>query len=156
MRRWDGRGLEGLPLQLLIVAVILGISLPIVYAGFDNYDKSRVDSATRAEAGRAMSLAALLYAGGPGNSDTLTIDIPNGVLGHVEYFALGGPLGSLEASSVRYRMLGGIEQRVTPSNSFVQITTLAGTALSFGAGKHQVQMECVSGLNATYVQVKEL
>ncbi|MBI5000757.1 MAG: hypothetical protein HZB92_04425 [Euryarchaeota archaeon] len=156
MRRWDGRGLEGLPLQLLIVAVILGISLPIAYAGFDNYDKSRVDSAARTEASRAMSLAALLYAGGPGNSDTLTIDIPNGVLGHVEYFAIGGALGTLDASSVRYRMVGGAEQRMTSGNTFVQITTPTGTALYLSAGKHQVQMECISGSNGTHVQAKEL
>ena len=45
----DEGGIEGLPLQLLIVAIVAGITAPIVYAGLGAYDHGQVASRVEGE-----------------------------------------------------------------------------------------------------------
>ncbi|MEW5936381.1 MAG: hypothetical protein AB1665_00990 [Candidatus Thermoplasmatota archaeon] len=153
MARWNCEGLEGLPLKLMIVAVVLGISLPIVYTGFRAYDISRLEGAVATEAQRVLSMAEMLHRGGVGNAETITIKIPNGALARVEYLAIGGAFGTPEASSVRYLVGGSTEQRLSAS---IQIVSVDNEAVYMGSGVHELHIECVVLYDAQVIQARLL
>ena len=86
--REDAAGIEGLPLQLLIVVVILGITVPVVYAGLDAYDHGQVRIRVEGEVLR-LTRAAQQYAVAGGGAETLEVDLRGGTFASLMYVWIG-------------------------------------------------------------------
>ncbi len=135
----DRRGVEGLPLQLLIVAIVAGITAPAVYAGLDAYDRGQVESRVRAELLR-LTRAAQQYRIAGGGSETLDLDLRGGFFTAMEYAMIGDRAGSPLQSTVRYRV-GGDERTIVVERPSVPMAGPDGEALSLTAGTASIRLE---------------
>lgn len=135
----DRRGIEGLPLQLLIVAVVAGITAPAVYAGLDVYDRGQVESRVRGELLR-LTGAAQQYRIAGGGSETLDLDLRGGYFTAMERVAIGDRAGSPLQSTVRYR-IGGDDRTIVVERPSVPMAGPDGEALALMAGRVSIRLE---------------
>jgi hypothetical protein len=111
----DVRGIEGFPLQLLIVAIVAAITAPVVYAGLETYDRGQVESRVRGEVLR-LTRAAQQYLVAGGGAETLALDFRGGFIVSVQYVWIGDRVGGAYGNAVRYRIGGGSERVVLVEN----------------------------------------
>jgi len=135
----DRRGIEGLPLQLLIVAIVAGITAPMVYAGLDAYDRGQVESRVRGELMRLVR-AAQQYRIAGGGSETLELDLRGGYFVPVERVLIGDEAGGPFQSAIRYRV-GGDERAILAERPSVSMAGPDGKALSLVAGAYAIRLE---------------
>ena len=155
MRARPGRdGLEGLPLQLAIVAVVMAISSPIIYGGLRAYEASKLEGQLGSEAGAVAELAKLLYIGGPGNAQALKVDLRGGLTASADYMLVGDVPGGAYESCLRYRVRGQAEKTLLVSGPNVPMRGPDGAPLRLLEGAHSLMLECVSGGVGTYVEVR--
>ncbi len=138
--RGDAAGIEGLPLQLLIVAVVAGITAPVVYAGLATYDRGQVESRVRGEILR-LTRAAQQYLIAGGGAETLGLDLEGGTFTSVLYVTVGDVVGGPFASTVRYRLSGDAEETILVDGPSVPMAGPDGKALSLVAGLYRVHLE---------------
>ncbi len=138
--RGDAAAIEGLPLQLVIVAIVAGITAPAVYAGLDAYDHGQVTVRVHGEVLR-LTRAAQQYAIAGGGSETLELDFRGGLMASVLYVEIGdrpgGPLGNV----VRYRIGGEGERVVLVDRPAVSMTGPQNRTLELGAGLYEIHLE---------------
>jgi hypothetical protein len=151
--RFDSAGLEGLPLKLVIVAVIVGISTPIVYSGLHTYEKGKLDVQLRAEVGALADIARLVFSGGPGNAQIIEVDLSGGATSHVDYVLVGDVEGGAYQCCIRYRVKGSPEQSYLVEGPNVPLMSSAGAALKLLEGRHNVNLECKGSGASMYVEV---
>jgi hypothetical protein len=143
--RWNDGGLEGLPFKLVIIALILAVSIPIVVSNWMNYDREQTINSLASELGYLETHVNQLYDGGlgHGNSRILEINVRDGTFAKIERIEIGGDnLNTLEAKSVRWKLKGEDEQLYVVSKG---IPMRAENGSSF-ALKH--------GLNRIYLEVR--
>ncbi len=146
----DRQGMEGVPLQLLIVAIVAGITAPAVYAGLDAYDRGQVESRVRGELLR-LTRAAQQYRIAGGGSETLTLDLRSGTFTAMEEVAIGDRAGSPLASTVRYRV-GGDEGTIVVERPSVPMAGPDGGPLVLTAGTVALRLEvCEEGVLVSVV-----
>ncbi len=85
----DRKGLEGLPLKLLIVSLLMSISVPVVLENLAEYGRKVDLAALKSEASEIKRVAQTVFEAGPGNSRILSIDLPTS-----SSISLGGVDGS--------------------------------------------------------------
>src|SRR5438445_12144161 len=95
----DQGGIEGLPLQLLIVAIVAGITAPLVYAGLDAYDRGEVARRVEGEVLRPTR-AAQQYAVAGGGGEASVLEYHIGLSLSAPYRWRGGGAGAPCASLV--------------------------------------------------------
>ncbi len=135
----DRRGIEGLPLQILIVAVVAGITAPAVYAGLDSYDRGQLESRVRGELLR-LTGAAQQYRIAGGGSETLDLDLSGGYFTAMEGVEIGDRAGGPLQSTVRYS-IGGDERTIVVERPSVPMAGPDGGALALTAGRVSVRLE---------------
>ncbi len=138
--RGDRRGIEGLPLQLLIVAVVAGITAPVVYAGLATYDRGQVESRVRGEVLR-LTRAAQQYLIAGGGAETLSLDLRGGTFTSVLYVTIGDAVGGPLASTVRYRLSGDTEETILVEKPTVPMAGPDDKPLSLLAGVYDLHLE---------------
>ncbi len=145
----DRRGIEGLPLQLLIVAVVAGITAPAVYAGLDAYDRGQVDSRVRGELLR-LTRAAQQYVLAGGGSETLRLDLRGGFLTPVDGVVIGDRADGPRRSVVGYR-IDGDERLIVVEHPAVSMAGPDGAALTLAAGPVALHVEAIGDTIAVRV-----
>jgi len=138
--RSDGAGIEGLPLQLLIVAIVMGITVPVVYAGLDAYDHGQVQRRIEGELLR-LTHAAQQYSIAGGGAETLALDLRGGSFTSLEYVWIGDTPGGPFANVVRYRISGEGERAIVVDRPTVSMSGPDGTTLVLGAGTIEIHLE---------------
>jgi len=138
MKEWDRRGLEGMPLKLLLAALLLSISLPTVVSTIDDYQTSVGKAAATAEASRLAAAVADVYSSGEGNVRIVTVKLPAGQNVGLE---VGGE-GHLNMS-VRGHMGGAPIAPVYISDPPVIIVSEQGGNLTIGPGSSRLRLECL-------------
>jgi hypothetical protein len=90
----DRRGIEGLPLRLLLVALLLSLSLPALLSAVEGTGAELDDRKMSSLAEDLASTMKELAASGPGNVRTVQMpsDLPTGL-----YLRLGGAEGSADS-----------------------------------------------------------
>jgi len=153
-RKLDNCGLEGLPLQLTIVAIVLAISSPIIYNGFKAYETGKIEAQLGAEAGAIGDMAKLVYTGGVGNAQHLKVSLRGGATSHADYLLVGDNPGGPYQCCVRYRAEGSSEQSMVVKDPNVPMRSPQGGTLKLLEGNYDLMIECKSSANATYVEVR--
>jgi len=138
--RGDAAGIEGLPLQLMIVAVVAGLTAPVVYAGLDAYDPGQLETRVRGEVLR-LTRAAQQYAIAGGGAETLALDFRGGLFTSIEYVAIGDRPGGPLANVVRYRIGGQGERIVLVDRPAVALVGPDNRTLALGAGLYAIHLE---------------
>ena len=136
--------IEGLPLQLIITAVVLAITVPIMFGGLNSYDQSKLETELMGEIQGFISDVQQIYLAGPGNSATMNFVVPNGALNSADYVIFGdGPQGNY-SSVIRYRISGESEVPVVVASPNVPMMSEENAGLEVIPGTYSIIISCQS------------
>lgn len=137
--RADANAVEGLPLQLMIMAIVVAVSVPPIFAGLAASERQHLEMRVREEAYRVIGAAQSFYIAG-GGSEVLEIDLTGLLTVSVEYVRFGGNGGN--ATVAFYRLTGDPERAIVPRPA-VPMSGADGRPFVLGAGLHHVRVELV-------------
>ncbi|NLX47736.1 MAG: hypothetical protein GXY70_06185 [Euryarchaeota archaeon] len=136
--RHDRRGIEGLPLRLMLVALLISLTLPTMLS-FMHGASSQMAGERAASIAEDISIAAEnMGSAGPGN--VRTVSVPNDLPGTV-VLRLGGEEG--DVNSTRVTWYSGASRGARYLRG-VAILTDDGIPLSLSAGD-SIRLECPPG-----------
>ncbi|MFP4002073.1 MAG: hypothetical protein ACLFSM_06200 [Thermoplasmata archaeon] len=136
----DERALEGLPLQLLIIAIVISIGLPVVYGSIKTQDSRRMMQEMEEQAVFIGQKAKQLYLHGEGNSDIITLELEDGIFHEVGFLEV---TNETFRDQIQWSISGGKEGR-----HFIKEDVLLfsdETPLRLGEGEHRLKLECHFG-----------
>ena len=152
----DWRGVEGIPLKLLITMVILAISLPILFTWLSAYDASQLRAALQTTVSRLTQYAESAYAS-PESSRCVSVNVPAGTFVRATYVRIGGAVGdSFLRESIAYQLEG---QREFWTTVAFPLNKTGGGPLYLSPGGHGYDVCFLRHLNCQgracdYVQVE--
>lgn len=152
--QFGNRGLEGLPLKIAIVVIVMAISSPIIYGSLRAYEAAKLESQMGSEASAIAELAKLLYTGGPGNAQQLTVNLRGGVTSRSDYMEIGDVPNGTYASCIRYRVRGLAMKTLLIEGPNVPMRGSDGEPLRMFEGKHSLMLECKSVSCGQYIEVR--
>lgn len=155
--RDDALGIEGLPLRLLITALVMGMAVPAVLAAWANVEKVEVENSVQSEMDYLMIRMQQVHRSGPGNSLTVDIDLDSGILTSLEYVLIGDSLESPLKSTIRWK-LGGEQERTILINGGIAACGKDGKAFRLEEGHSSLYLEVKkeeSGLVFVEVSVRD-
>lgn len=135
LKGWDQRGLEGLPLKLLLVALLISLSLPVVASAMADYRSSIEEAALGAEVSRLASSISEVHAAGEGNVRFITVEVPSGLS-----IEVGGE--GIDAMSVRGVMADRVVRTTYLDDPPVRVITTNGEAMIIG-GSATIRLESI-------------
>lgn len=153
-RRWDGRALEGLPLKLVIVSLILAMSVPIVVSNWMIHDREQTINFVVSELNYLETSIEQLWNGGLGygNSRVLEITVRDGTFSKIERVEVGcEDLDSLEAKSVRWKLKGEDEQIFIVSKG-IPMMSEEGSAFVLKHGLNRIYLEVKRSQDTVFVE----
>ena len=139
----DSRGIEGVPIKLLIVAIVLAITGPLIFSALMSFDRARVEQGLEAELDEFVSTVQVIYTSGPGNSVTIEFDIPSGTFTRVETVCFGDVPGGSMSSVIRYRLQGRAESLMVLESPNVPMIGLDNVPLEIASGRYDILAECL-------------
>ena len=143
----DRRGLEGIPLKLLIVSLLISLSAPIVVSSMGTFQSRTSESQAMNAAEQIRQMVTATYLSGPGNHRIMVSPLSDDKCS----IEIGGVLDQTESMVIRVFHDGGTE-RIYLSDPVVRVTTLDNRPFHLTAGMTSLSFTCVSD-NGTYVQV---
>jgi hypothetical protein len=142
----DRNGIEGLPLRLMVVALLISLTLPIALGtlqGFQEQTQVRAGMRIAQEIGLAATSA---YASGEGNVRMVKLDWPDGQQGAALKLRLAGPVGSLLSTRLDVIVSGAISGQHLVSGDEER--------LEIGPGCEGLRLSCVVEANRMWVRVE--
>lgn len=136
----DQRGVEGLPLKLLIVAIVMGISIPAVLASWSNAERQHTENSLRSELNYLETRIVQVYQAGLGNAISVKLHIESGMLASIEYVLVGDGLDSPWRSAIRWKLSGQAESLVAIEDD-IPVCSEDGNALRMSPGWHYLYLE---------------
>jgi hypothetical protein len=143
----DRRGLEGMPLKLLIISLLISLSAPVVLSSMGTFQTRTSESQALSAAEHIRETITATYLSGPGNhrvmdsplaDDRFTIEI-------------GGDLDQTESTVIKVVHDGGVD-RIYLSDPAIRVTTADRHSFRLTSGMARLSFTCVSD-NGTYVLV---
>ncbi len=136
--RKDRRGIEGLPLRLLLVALLISLTLPIMLSFMQNVTTGMAEDKAAEIADEIAVTMEEMSAAGPGNIRFVNVpaDLPTNI-----HLSLGGEGGTADQLCIRWDAAGREGVRYLEG---VTILTEGERTLSFGPGD-TLRLECPSG-----------
>ena len=139
----DIRAVEGLPLKLIITAIVLAITIPMMFGALRAYDRSKVELELSAEIDRFVSGVQLVYSSGPGNSMMLDFSAAKGTFTNLDYVRFGDVPGGNYSSVIRYRISGMQEVLAVIQSPNVPMMSSDNSVLEIMPGDYHIMAECV-------------
>jgi hypothetical protein len=135
--------LEGMPLKLLIVALVMGITLPSVLAMWANVEKVQTGNHLQSEMDYLNIRINQVYRSGPGNTILVELNLKSGVFTSIDYVMIGGRLDTHWKSTIRWKLVGEGEN-VIPIDGGVPV-----------CGENGESFELDEGHSSLYLKVKK-
>jgi hypothetical protein len=88
MRISDDRGLEGMPLKLVIISIMISICAPVLSSALRSYEEESGSILLQDALEKICGTVEEVYLSGPGNSRSLNVHIPEEPS---RYVMIGGP-----------------------------------------------------------------
>jgi type II secretory pathway pseudopilin PulG len=143
----DRRGLEGMPLKLLIVTLLISLSAPIVLSSLGTFQARTSESQAMAAAEHIRETITATYISGPGNHRVLDSPLTDSKCS----IEIGGDLNVTDSMVIKVFHDGGME-RIYLTDPTVRVTTAGHTQFHLTSGISRLSFTCVSG-NGTYILV---
>lgn len=135
----DSKGIEGLPLKILIVALVLGISIPSVLAIWTNAEVQRIENSLRSELDYLNLRIVQIYRSGPGNAISFKLEIDSGMVSSIEYVLVGDNLDGPLRSTLRWKISGRSEAIIAIEDD-VPVCSKEGGAFPLSEGYHTIYL----------------
>ena len=97
-------GVEELPLKLIIIAIVVAITIPIMVDSLSNFSNDQVLSDIRAEIAKVVTAIKLSYSSGIGTSIPVTVSLQNGVMTSIDYIKIGDTRGAVYEAMIRFKV----------------------------------------------------
>ncbi len=152
MKCFDRRGLEGLPLKLLVLLLLFSVSTPIVLENFQHHERVVQTEALRRECLDIRSAALSAFLSGPGNVRAVDVIIPWS--GGSSFIEVGGEIASPQARSIRYYVDGRLCGTIAMSDAAVILSSRSNEAVVIGMPGGHVILSCVQTEDGLIVQVE--
>ena len=142
---FDDNGIEGLPLTLIIVMIVLAITVPLVFGSLRAYDRSRIETSLISEIDDFISLVQLVYTSGPGNSVVVDFNVQTGSFVGIDSVTFGDAAGGDMASVIRYIVDDRPEQLIILKNPNVPMMSLDNESFQIPSGSYRIKADCAMG-----------
>lgn len=142
MHLMDRNGIEGLPLRLMVVALLISLTLPVALGtlkGFQEQAQVRTGLRIAQEIGLAATSA---YVGGEGNVRIVELDWPEGQQTTMR-LRLAGPCGSLLSTRLDVVVNGEVSGQHFLSDPLVQLVSADQERLEIGPDCEGLRLRCV-------------
>lgn len=145
----DERGVEGIPLKLIIVIVILAITIPAIWKGLESYDRSQTENNLRSEIEFLSTHIKQIYLNGIGNAQDVEVDFKDGMMTKIEWIKLGDSIEGIW-SSIRYKLNHKSDDLFLIKNPNIPVGNVSQGEigpLKLGAGRQTIHLECKEGFD---------
>lgn len=151
----NNKALEGLPLQLTIIAVVLGISIPLIFGAFFSYDKFNTEQQLRNELNILANAAKKVYLGTVNSSDSVTVHINEGFFTKIEYIKIGAPISqTTNTTMIVYRLTSVGEGKIVITNPNIKMCSDKNDSFTLSRGLHNLILTCkYSPTMGIYVEI---
>jgi hypothetical protein len=136
----DRRGLEGLPLKLLIISLLMSIAFPLVIDSLEQYEETVSMASVRSQACDIKAAATTAYLAGPGNVRTVRVELAQG--GGIVQIELGG-ICQDPASMKLSCVVGHQATEVVMDSPPLNIVTKGGARICIESPGATIALECV-------------
>lgn len=126
-----------LPFRILVAAVVVGLTVPMVFAGLSAYESQQKSVRVLQAVDAVVQIAQQFHVAG-GGVEEVRMDLGGGVTARVAYVTIGDASGGPLATTVRYRISGQPEAFLI-SDPPVPMEGEAGP-LRLGPGLHVVRV----------------
>ena len=158
-------GLEGLPLQLIIVTILITATVVPSLLLFEAYDRNNAETKILNELGFLAVRIQQVYLGGVGNAQTIEIELDGGFFSEVERVEIGDKPGGLWMT-IRYKLSERSEKIISTENPVVPMGVEEGDlmkSLVLSEGHHRLRLVArddydfnQDGLDDLFVELKRL
>lgn len=141
--------MEGIPLKLIIVVVILAITIPVTWKGLEGYDRSQTESNLRTEIEFLSTHIKQVYLNGIGNAQDVEVNFRDGMMTKIEWIKLGDTVEGIW-SSIRYKLSHKSDDFLLIKNPHIPMGNVSNGEigpLKIGAGRHKIHLECREGFD---------
>jgi len=143
MRTWDRRALEGMPLRLLIMSLLISLTVPVVMGSVDSYERTTSRTAVIEAAERFVASVEEVISSGEGNRRIVTVSLPQSADRFSLAIEIGGSQGSTSSLTVRCTSDDVPFRTLAPENPPARMVPSGGGPLRLDAGEHRLAIECV-------------
>ena len=126
-----------LPFRVLVAAVVVGLTVPTVFAGLSAYESQQLSVRAIQTIDAIVRVAQEIYLSGGGVED-VRVDLEGGITARIELIAIGDSQDGPLAATARYQISGQGEAFLI-SDPQVPMTGGDG-ALRVGPGRHVVRV----------------
>jgi len=149
-------GIEGLPLRLILVVIVAGMTIPIALYGLSTYSKTQAETMLINEFSRIETTARQVSNGGGGTSLPVTVEFKNNAFSTIEYVKIGDAINGTYGSVIRYKFSGSDEQRYI-LKSDLRLASNDNATFTLSAGAHNLKLTHVtSNTVIPYIEVGEV
>jgi hypothetical protein len=141
------QGVEGIPLKLIIVIVIMAITIPIAFKGLESYDRFQTENNLRSELDFLSANIKQVYLNGLGNAQDVEVDLRDGMMTKIEDVKIGDSVEGIW-STIRYKLNHKATVILLVKNPNIPMGSTEEDglgALVVGAGSHTIHLECKVG-----------
>ena len=145
----DEGGVEGIPLKLIIVVVILAITIPATWKGLEIYDRSQTENNLRTEIDFLAAHIKQVYLNGIGNAQDVKVDFKDGMMTTIDWIKVGDSVEGVW-SSIKYKLSHKTSDFILIKNPNIPIGNVSDGEigpLKLGAGAHTIHLECREGFD---------
>ncbi len=154
MRLSDRNGIEGLPLRLMVVALLISLTLPIALGTLQGFQEQAQVRAGMLLAEQIGSAATSAYTGGEGNVRVVKLDWPESQEGQAPRLRLAGPVGSLLSSRLDIIVNGEVSGQHFLSDPLIQLVSVDSMRLEIDPSCKELRLSCVVEAESIYVLVE--
>ncbi len=128
MKRIDSRGIEGFPLQLLIMFIVVAMVVPMSWNYLEVYSVQQTQQTIDTQLDYLEAAVRDVYSMGPGNVRVVEMELKGGLVSGLDYMYIGGTPNDVwsNLSSFRYRVHGGVEQYFMITNPNIAMVNMTG------------------------------
>ncbi|MDH7507952.1 MAG: hypothetical protein QHH00_00945 [Methanomassiliicoccales archaeon] len=154
MRAFDRNGLEGLPLKLMIIFLILSLTAPILFENAEYYDTLVIEKQLLVEAEKIRRTAYSAYLSGPGNTRTIEVEVPKGTFGQVSRLEFGGSLNDSASLTIKCFINGVLCGTIVLDNPKIVIVSDSGQPITIENGGTKLSLSCAEIGRLRFVQAE--
>lgn len=154
MRHFDRKGLEGLPLKLMIIFLILSLTMPILMESAEYYDVLVIKKNLIIEAEKIRRGAYSVYLSGPGNLRTIDVEIPEGTFGQVCRLEFGGSVNDSASLMIKCFINDNLCGTIILDNPRISIVSNSGQPIVLENDGVTLSLSCVEIDRSRFVQAE--
>jgi hypothetical protein len=154
MRLSDRSGIEGLPLRLMVVTLLISLTLPIALGTLQGFQEQTLLREGMRLADLIGSAATSAYTSGEGNVRLVELDWPEAQPSPSIKLMLAGPEGSLLSSRLDVIVNGETSAQRFLSDPLVQLVSIDSRRMEIGPSCQGLRLSCIVAEGAAYVLVE--